>query len=955
MSRYTPDFSQIADGNTYYALTMFPYPSGAGLHCGHASVFTITDVLARYQRMLWKTVFMPFGFDAFGLPTENYAIKLEKPAREVTDINKEMFLKQIHALNISFDYDKVLDTSTPEYYKWTQRIFQKLFKAGLVYRDTLWVNRCPSCQTVLANDQVVDGKCERCKSEIQQQQKPQWFIKITDYADRLIKDLDLVDWPQETKTAQKNRIGRSEWAEIDFVVQDRKITVFTTRPDTIYGVTALVLAPENTDIDIFLDQEHQEIVQSYRNEALAKTAVQRQQDSKEKSGVNSWVTAIHPFTEEEIPVWFADYVLPDYGTWAVMMVPAHDERDFEFAQKFDVPIVQVIEWDVLEGKKVVTSGILTNSGTFDGLGDSEAKEKIISYLEATETGRSKISYKLRDRSVSRQRYRWSPIPVYYEIPEDKVALFEYTDPARKHKEWEETTTREVIQLIVKDKDSDLYCFVKQKKTDDTNAFFGWIDVGETAEQACIREAYEEAGLVDIEIKKQILEYQCKFYHPTKNRNQYSMCTCYYAEADRATQVAISDSEAEEHDVVWLTADEFREQSNNDTSIYCLNVLTNKEQEERPLIAKYNEFNPLPESEKTPQLIPEQELPVELPLDLEVYKPKGKSPLEDHATFPLYKKDGKTYLRECDTLDTFVCSSFYFLRFPSVGNNEELISQELANNLMPIPLYTWGKEHTVGHLLYSRFIHKFLYDEGILSTPEPFTKLVHQGMVLGADGRKMGKRYGNGVDPLDVIERYGVDALRTYMMFMWPVEQDKAWNDWALNGVKKFLDRVEKIKDLEWYGNNNQSVESALHQAIQWITYDMENMKLNTGVSKLMVLTNSIYEHKACTQKQLETLTLLIAPYATELADRLWKFLWKEDDVHFHLWPVADLSKIHTQKINLPIQINGKVRGTIDIDAGLSQDAVVALAQDVDNIKKYIMNNEIKKVIWIQDKILNIII
>lgn len=831
-----------ATDKTYYALTMFPYPSGSGLHCGHASVFTVNDVIARYKRMNGYTVLNPFGFDAFGLPTENYAIQQWKPAREVTDINKEKFIDQVKALNMSFDMERIIDTSTPEYYKRTQRIFCKLYDAGLVYKDTLWVNRCPWCQTVLANDQVVEGKCERCKSEITQKKHPQWFIKITDYADRLLEDLDTIDRPEETKTAQRNWIGRSEGAEIDFVVKiphpnplptatlgegvDRnqtKITCFTTRIDTVYGVTAVVLAPENTMLDELLSPGKRADVEIYRQNTLAKTAVQRQKDLKEKTWVPSGIYVIHPLTGEDIEVWYADYVLADYGTGAVMMVPAHDERDWEFAKKFRVECREVITWgdknyqfsdswtwillptkiymsnenvvDLLNewalnawlwenyiGNAIWSKDIkidcytwpwtLINSREFDWLDHNTAKTKITEHLEQIWAWRKKVTYKLRDRSVSRQRYWGSPIPVYY------------------------------------------------------------------------------------------------------------------------------DENGDHH------------------------------------------------------LVPESELPVVLPLDLENYQPTWKSPLEDHPTFPIYKD---IYTRECDTLDTFMCSSFYFLRFPDAGNSEELIRKELADKMLPVDFYTGGKEHTVGHLLYSRFVHKFLYDQWYVSSPEPFTKLVHQGMVQGADGRKMGKRYGNGVDPSLVVEQYGADAVRTYLMFMWPVESDKPWNDASLKGVQKFITKVQKLLTVEWRGTFDESIESLVHETIKGVTSDIENLKLNTVVSKYMILLNAINDKKAVTDEQLSIFARLLAPYACDVAQEIWNNLGEETSVHFAPRPVCDESKIKVSGITLPLSINGKVRAKVEASVGMTEDEAMELARKQAWFVKYIDGKKIRKIIWVQDRMLNVIV
>ncbi len=790
-----PDLLSAQKKDIYYNLVMFPYPSGFGLHVWHASNYTITDVNARFQRMLGKIVLNPFGFDSFWLPTENYAMKQGKPAYEVTKENTDMFLKQIEALNMSFDMDRLIYTSNPDYYKWTQWIFTKLYQHWLVYRDELYVNRCPECQTVLANDQVVDGKCERCSTEILQKKHPQRFIKITDYADRLIKDLDLVDRPEETKIGQKNRIGRSEWAEIDFTVEKEvTITCFTTRPDTIYGVTALVLAPENTDIDKLLNDQKKKEVKQYRQQTLAKTAVQRQQEAKEKTGIFSGIYAKHPLTNQDIPIRFADYVLADYGSWAVMIVPAHDQRDREFANKFDIGIIEVIKpkdkKDKKENKAYTGDGTLINSDILNWLNKIEAIKKITEHLQSMEKGRTKITYKLRDRSVSRQRYRWAPVPIYYD------------------------------------------------------------------------------------------------------------------------------------------------------------------------------------SEKAPHLIPEDELPVVLPLDIKNYKPKGKSPLEDHPTFPEYKaKDGKTYRRECDTLDTFMCSSFYFLRYPDANNPDELIRWELRDKMFPVNFYCGGKEHTVWHLLYARFIHKFLYDIGYVSSPEPFQKLVHQGMVLGPDGRKMSKRRGNIIDPLDVIKQYNADVLRMYLMFMWPVESDKAWDDNGVKGIHKFLQRVEKLytaKDWlyqsadfkkltpEQQKTAHKQIETVLHKTIKTMTDDMKKLKYNTAISKLMILVNKIYEIGSTTKEQLTALTLMLSPFATQWAKSLRKQLWHTDNIEYNPRPNFDQNKIIAEDIELAVQINGKMRGTITVEPGINEALLIQKIQTDGKRDQYLTSKVFKKTIFIQDRIINII-
>lgn len=793
-SRWTPELIDVEKSDCYYALTMFPYPSGYGLHAWHASVFTINDIIARYNRMKWKTVLNPIGFDSFGLPTENYAMKLWKPAYEVTKENIQTFLKQMDALQLSFDQDRIFATSDAEYYKWTQRIFQELFKAWLVYRDELWVNRCPDCQTVLANDQVVEGHCERCKAAIIQKKMPQWFIKITDYADRLIEDLDLIDRPEETKAAQRNWIGRSEWLLFTSPVkwEDYSIQTFSSHFEACHADTFVVIAPEHDMLPKLLEWvENKDEILAFCDDILQKRIDAWYEWYKEIEWIFTWKYIVDPLWNWDLPIWVASFALAWYGT-GMVKCSAHDERDFEFAKKYNIPLKTVLmPFDEELKEKVLNQEVcfsdmsewyLTEPKHLSGKKWKEVREAIVARCEKNKWAETKVNYKLRDRSVSRQRYWGSPIPVYYD----------------------------------------------------------------------------------------------------------------------------------------------------------------------------NEWNP--------QLIPQDQLPVELPLDVENYKPKGKSPLEEHDTFATYTHtDWNVYKRECDTLDTFMCSSFYFLRFPDRHNDKELISKEIADKMLPVDMYSWGKEHTVGHLLYSRFIHKFLYDQGYVSSKEPFKKLIHQWMIMGADGRKMSKRRWNVIDPLDVIEQYGSDAVRTYIMFMWPVEQDKVWNDSALKWMKKFLDRVARLipddselSNWTWTDEANKVI-SVYHETIKWMTYDLEHLKLNTAVSKIMILVNTIYEHRVAPLEVLTGLALFLAPFAPTLADTLWKSLGNDDDVAFAARPVADESKIAQATINLPVQINGKMRWNIDIAPGTDEATVLEMANSIENIAKYIDGQPLKKVIYVQDRILNIIV
>lgn len=968
MSKFSPNFSTVSADKIFYALTMFPYPSGVGLHAGHASVFTINDVIARYKRMKWYTVFNPFGFDAFGLPTENYALQQHKWAREVTDINKAMFLDQVKALDISFDYDRIVDTSMPDYYKWTQWIFTKLMEAGLVYREEKFVNRCPEDQTVLANDQVVDGKCERCKSEIIQKKHMQWFIKITDYADRLISDLDFIDRPEETKTHQKNWIWRSEGMLFTAKVKDMdlKIQTFSAHFEACYADTFVVIAPEHDLVkELVKWQPNEQEVNKFCTYIMDQRRDAWHEWYKEIEGIFTGRYIEDPLWNWDLPIWVASFALADYGT-GIVKCSAHDERDFEFAKKYNIPLKTVLLPEDSDLREEVikqeicfsdmNNGYLTEPQEFAWKQGKNIRKEMIEYLERKWFAEKKISYKLRDRSVSRQRYRGSPIPVYYTFEDNKaVTLLEYKEGNKKFQPWKPVVTRNVIQCIVKDIATDQYIFLKWKHDNDVTAFFWWIEDNETPEQAVIRELKEEWWFTEVSSIRPIVDYHLKFYHPTKNRNQYSICTTLYAEVNTSQQIDRSEEEKKLADIISLTSEEFFQSSNNDTTIFAMNILLDKEQTISSSTTDfYNAYNPHPDkSQRIPHPIPESELPVLLPLDVTDFKPKGKSPLEDHPTFKYYEKDGKTYLRECDTLDTFMCSSFYFLRYPDAHNNDALIRKEFADKCLPVDFYSGGKEHTVGHLLYSRFIHKFLYDQGYVSSPEPFQKLVHQGMVLGADGRKMGKRYNNGVDPLEIIDQYGTDAVRTYLMFMGPIEQDKIRNDGALNGTKKFLDRVYKIPDQTRFKKEDKDVIATIHETIQKVTEDIEAYKFNTAISKIMIAVNTIYEHEAIDTQSLWYLAQLLAPFAPATAAYLWKEAGQESDIDFSARPVADTSKITLKAINFPIQINGKMRGTLTVPAGISEQELMEKVLANDDFTKHLTGTT-KKVIFVADKIMNII-
>jgi leucyl-tRNA synthetase len=1119
---------------------MFPYPSGTAMHVWHASNFLVTEIMARYHRMRGDQVVFPIGYDSFWLPTENFAIKNNKSAHQATEDNIVYFEEQLKGIDFSFDEDRKFKTSDPEYYKWTQWIFTKLYQHNLVYRKDWLVNWCNGCQTVLANDQVVDGRCERCETEIIQKKHPQWYIKITDYADQLL-DYSDCDRPEETKIHQTNWIGKSTWCEADFAISstslikegdpqgggfEKKITVFTTRIDTIYWVTAIVIAPENDIIDQYMTDEKKSELANYRKTTALKTNIERQSTDKDKTWFDSGVQVIHPLTGDLVSVWFADYVLPDYATGAVMFVPAHDERDWEFAQKYgmwikwvvsplllgeagwglsweyknniyssaedhkekliefardlrkkwtngekfvreflrdrkykgmkwrrqhplgnyiadfychEVKLVIEIDWPQHENQKQydierdqymteelglqvirisshdlyeqpsllfekidekspslqnlphpnplptvpISSELgeaytgtwkLINSDQFNWLDNITAKAEITKHLESIGKGKAKITYRLRDWSVSRQRYWGSPIPVYYTFEDNqKVPYFEYEEELLKVRSDKQTIARQMIGLVVKHPTENKYLLIKWNDLGKYTNLAGGIEQWDTELETAKKELIEESWYCDIRsIESLDHEIQYHQFAPHKDVNRYWIAKLYYVELESLQQNPIDPKELKLHTPEWVDFDQVNIVQDIPLVTYIRDYFVFKkhnwpEPKPQKYTDRYNAHNPHPDKTKwIPHLIPESELPVILPLDLPNYKPAGKSPLEDHPSFKYYHSpDGQIYLRECDTLDTFMCSSFYFLRFCDPHNTQELISPEAAK-MMPVDLYVWGKEHTVGHLLYSRFIYKFLKDIGAVAcdSKEPFRKLVHQGMVHASDGRKMSKRWGNVIDPMGIINEYGSDTLRTYTMFMWPVEASKNWNPDAVAWVYRFIGRVAKLKDKIWSslirggaeggGVWDTEILSTLHQTIKWVTEDITALKFNTAVSKLMIMTNAFAEAQTINQSDYLIFLKLCAPFATHMTQQMWSELGQEGSIHDSSWPAWDDALIATWSIDLPIQVNGKMRGTVSVSAWATQEHVMELAYKHDTIAKW-LEWEIVKIIYIQDKICNVVV
>ena len=769
----------------YYALVEFPYPSGQGLHVGHPRPYTALDIVARKRRMQGYNVLYPMGWDAFGLPTENYAIKNKIHPKIVTENNVKHFKDQLHSLGYSFDWDREINTTDPKYYKWTQWIFLKLFKAGLAYKKEMPINWCTSCKVGLANEEVVNGVCERCGAPVVRKVKSEWMLKITDYADKLIEGLNDVDYIERVKVSQKNWIGRSTGAEVDFQIKDTedKLRIYTTRCDTLFGVTYMVVSPEHPYLDKYKDQiKNWEEIVAYREQASRKSDFERAELAKDKTGVAiDGLTAINPVNGKEVPIWVSDYVLMSYGTGAIMAVPAHDERDWEFAKKLHLPIIQVVakngeEVDVNEAAFTdVATGVLINSDFLNGLEVKDAKEKMIKFLEEKGIGQAKTNYKLRDWVFSRQRYWGEPIPI-------------------------------------------VHC--------------------------------DKCGYVPID---------------------------------------------------------------------------------------------------------ESELPLLLP-EVESYMPtdNGESPLAAmtdwvNTTCPCCGGPAK---RETDTMPQWAGSSWYFLRYTDPHNDKALASPEALKYWLPVDWYNGGMEHTTLHLLYSRFWHKFLYDQGVVPTPEPYQKRTSHGMILGENGEKMSKSRGNVVNPDDIVQEYGADTLRTYEMFIGAFDLAASWSEDGVKGCRRFLDRVWKLQDLmtdeEGY---SKDLETKMHQTIKKVSNDFENLKYNTAIAAMMTLLNDFYKKGSITRGELKTLIILLNPVAPHITEEMWQIIGCEGRVYQQTWPEFDEAKTVESSVEIAVQINGKVKGTLGIQKDDPKDQVIAKAKEVIADK---LTGNIVKEIYVPGRLVNIV-
>ena len=768
----------------FYGLVEFPYPSGAGMHVGHIKAYSGLEVVSRKRRLQGYNVLFPIGFDAFGLPTENYAIKTNTHPRIVTDHNIKRFTEQLKMVGFSFDWSKVIDTTQEDYYKWTQWIFLKMFEHGLVFRDKALINYCPSCKVVLSNEDSQGGKCDICHSEIIQKSKDVWYLRITAYADKLLEGLKHVDYLPNIKLQQENWIGKSTGAFVEFKIKDtdEKLKIYTTRPDTLFGVTFMVMAPEHPLIDKYASMiGNMDAVVDYRNVCAKKSAFERTQLVKDKTGVKlDGFTAVNPVNGKEIPIYISDYVMMGYGTGAIMAVPAHDTRDYEFAKKFGIDIIEVVKGGDISKEAYTGEGEMVNSGFLNGMTDKKASiEKMADYLTENGIGEKGVQYKMNDWAFNRQRYWGEPIPI-------------------------------------------VHC--------------------------------PDCGIVPV---------------------------------------------------------------------------------------------------------PYDELPLELP-PVENFEPgtDGESPLAKIDSFVncTCPKCGKPARRETDTMPQWAGSSWYFLRYIDPHNDKEFAAKDKLKYWMPVDWYNGGMEHVTRHLIYSRFWYKFLYDLGEVPVPEPYAKRTAQGLILGPDGDKMSKSKGNVVDPCEVVEQYGADVLRTYVLFMGDYEKAAPWSETGVRGCKRFIDRVWGMLDILTDGDSySPELESTMHKVVKKVSSDIENMKYNTAIAAMMSLVNDIYAKGSVNRAELKTFITLLNPFAPHITEEMWQVMGLDGMLNQTEWPTYDESKCVDNEIEIAVQINGKVRDRLVISADADSDEVIAAAKSLDKIAEAVSGKQIIKELYVKGRLINIVV
>lgn len=936
----------------YYILDMFPYPSGDGLHVGHPKGYIATDIFARMKMMQGYNVLHPMGWDAFGLPAENFALKNKTHPREMNEKNISTFKSQIKKLGMTYDWDREINTTDPEYYKWTQWVFLKMFEKGLAYESHEPINWCPSCKTGLANEDLEDGKCERCGSEIELKPMRQWVLKITDYADRMLDDLDkLSDWDDSIKEMQKNWIGRSEGAKVKFKIKDTQeiIEVFTTRIDTIFSAAFVVLAPENGMImDLKSKIPNFKEVESYIKKAKNKTELERTELQKDKTGIElKGVKAINPANGEEIPVWVADFVLGHYGTGAVF-ADAHDQRDFEFAQKYNIPVTQSI------------------AQLFDG------------------TGVNKV---------------------------------------RKDKK---NTEREIVEVIIKHWEKDEY-FCLDWNLNNWKAFVvGGIKEGETLEEAAVREAKEESGYQNMKVVKKVgWEMHSRFFAEHKDVNRYPVKrNCIYIELQDGEFIEPDKKHTKNHEGVWVKKDKVREFLTLPEPKVYWDALQNGEKAftEKGVLINSTQFDGMTSDEAMPKIIewlgnkglaekevnyklkdwvfsrqrywgepipivhcekcgavavPEKDLPVELP-DVKSYEPTGtgESPLANIKEWVNTKcpKCGGDAKRETNTMPQWAGSSWYYLRYIDPKNDKALVDKKKEKYWSPVDFYVGGAEHATRHLIYARFWHKFLYDIGAVNYGEPFIRLQHVGLIMAEDGRKMSKRWGNVINPDDIVKDFGADSLRVYEMFMGPFSQSCNWSTNGLVGAKKFLEKVWKFyyeyaksgklkqkDDFKATGDyfidgTLPAVKTQLEKTIKKVTEDIETFDLNTAISQMMIFINTLLIGPEISRNDLEKFIKILAPFAPHMAEEIWReVLGNKKSIFLEKWPKFDESKIKDETIELVVQVNGKFRDKIKAEADISEEDAKDVALKSEKVQKHIKEKEIRKVIFVPGRLVNFVV
>ena len=859
----------------YYVLDMFPYPSGVGLHAGHVEGYTATDIVSRMKRMQGYNVLHPMGYDSFGLPAEQYAVKTGNNPNGFTEKNINTFTKQLYMLGFDYDWSKMIKTSDPDFYRWTQWIFKQLYLDGYAKRIDMPVNWCEELGTVLSNDEVIDGKSERGGYPVVRRNMKQWVIDQTAFAEKLLAGLDEVDWPESTKEMERNWIGKSVGAHVKFKIKDtdKDFTVFTTRADTLFGATYCVMSPEHELVDIITTPDKLEEVKEYKKVCATKSDLERTELNKEKTGVFIGRYAINPINNKEIPIYISDYVLASYGTGAIMAVPAHDQRDYEFAKKFNIPIIQVLEEEV--GEKHENE--IKKNGSLIVFHDRET---------------DKYAFVMEENEKAREGTKGFTIS-YHTVDKDKNVVMDITPYLFEEKQDIASTLYHSKEEIFEQPDS-LYSIALNSLLTPSAM---------TNDGIHINSSFLD-GLNKEDAINKVISYLEENNCGSKKIN-YRLREWIFARQRYW---------GEPVPVVYLENDEIH-------------------------------------------ILDDDELPLILP-ELEDYKGKnGKAPLENASEWKKYNHNGLTGLRETSTMPGSAGSSWYYLRYIDPHNDKELANKELLKHWMPVDLYIGGPEHAVGHLIYSRIWNHYLYDKGLSPVEEPFKKLVHQGMLLGSNGIKMGKRYPEyAIDPLDIVKNYGADTLRLYEMFMGPLEASKPWNNNGVEGAQKFLDRVYRLYESDkLVDKENKNLEKIYHQTVKKVTLDFESLNFNTAISQMMIFINAVYKEDVFSVEYAKGFVKLLNPVAPHITEELWEKLGHNTTIAYETWPCYDDAKLKDDIVTIVVQVNGKVRGKMDVDSSISKEDMESKAFTIDNVKEFTKDREIVKIITIPKRLVNIVV